>query len=267
VWDVPRTGNALTVDGSAGVRITCISRTGGLLDDREFVPGRDGTTVQIPAQTERIVAQCLGATDVARSGFGAISASAAPPGADAVTGWQAASMLMQAAGALFLARGAVLRSPRPVTPVRSGSRTNQTVIRASEVMRDETATETSLPVETEVVMILLDRLDTTAASHGDLAIACDGATLTTPPLRVDGGERRALLYQVTQVVDGAATITVSTASAVGWRVSGVVGLPGSAQEWAVRANGGVPEHLVPEGPLTPDGQVRIRLSLDAGKQA
>jgi hypothetical protein len=39
----------------------------------------------------------------------------------------------------------------------------------------------------------------------------------------------------------------------------VVGMPGSAQEWATDLQGKVPEHIVPDGPLTPDGSVSVRL--------
>jgi hypothetical protein len=262
VWDIPPAPATLKIRGTAGVRVTFLSRSGGVLDDRELVPGGQSANLPIPAKTERIIAQCLGNPPAVTpsgfgTGFGAISVSAASPGNVAATGWQAASMLMQAGASLLLARGASIRLPRAFTTTRSGIKTNQSVIRASEVMREETAVETSLPAQTGVVMVLLDRQDATAAQQGDFAIGCTGATLVTPPLAVAGGARRALLYQVSQLAEGASSITISTASAAGWRVSGVVGLPGLAQEWAVRANGGVPEHLVPEGPLTPDGEVTI----------
>ncbi|HKD78093.1 MAG TPA: DUF6603 domain-containing protein [Candidatus Angelobacter sp.] len=259
VWDLSPGVAALSLNGLAGVRLTFLSRSGGVLDDREFVPGRENTQVQIPAKSERVIAQCLGIPPTgAPQGFAAISASAAPPQQFAATGWQNASMLMQAGSSTFIARGAIVRLPRPFTVTRSGSKTNQTVIRASEVMRTEAAVETSFAIETGVVMLLLDRQDANASAAGDFSFACDGATLATP-LRVEGGNRLALLYQVTGIDQGATKIVVSSASASGWRVSGVIGLPGQAQEWAVRMNGGVPEHLVPEGPLTPDGQVIIRV--------
>jgi hypothetical protein len=270
VWDIPPGTSTLAVKGSAAVRLTFLSRSGGVLDDREFVPDANGTNLQIPPATERLVARCLGIPPVAKAypqGLGAISASAGPRGDFAVTGWQSASMLMQAGASILLGRGASVLLPRPFTALRSGLKTNQTVIRASEVMRGETAVQTTLAIETAVIMILLDRQDATAAANGDFAIAADGATLATPPLRVEGGNRRALLYQVAQVAASAASITVSTASATGWRLAGVVGLPGAAQEWAVRMNGGIPEHLVPEGPLTPDGQVILRFISNAGGPA
>jgi hypothetical protein len=270
VWDLPPGAATLALSGPAAVRLTFLSRSGGVLDDRELVPGAKSVNLPIPQKTERLVAQCLGNPPAAAAfpqGFGAISASAAPRSDFAVTGWQSASMLMQAGASIFLARGATVRLPRPFTVLRSGLKTNQTAIRASEVLRDETAAETALPVETGVVMLLLDQQDATAAAAGDFGIAADGATLSTPPLRVTGGTRLALLYPVEEVTKEATSITIAVASITGWRLSGVVGLPGQAQDWAVRMNGGVPEHLVPEGPLTPDGQVTIRFVSTPGGAA
>jgi hypothetical protein len=270
VWDLPPGTATLVISGTAAVRLTFLSRSGGVLGDLEFVPDGNRTNIQIPAAAERLVAHCLGNPPTTKTyprGFGAISASAAPRSDFATTGWQSASMLIQAGGSVFLGRGATVRLPRPFTRLRSGLKTNQTVIRASDVMRSETAVQTTLAIETGVIMILLDRQDANAAADGDFGIAADGTTLATPPLRVEGGNRRALLYQVAQVDPGAASITVSTASATGWRVGGVVGLPGSAQDWAVRMNGGIPEHLVPEGPLTPGGQINMRFISTAGGPA
>lgn len=261
VWDLPPGSASLSISGSAAVRLTFLSRSGGVLDDRELLPGSKGMTIAIPAKSERLIAQCLGTPPSAAAtpqGFGAISATAAPRSDYAATGWQSASMLMQAGVSVFLGRGCAVRLSRPFTTVRSGMKTNQTPVRASEAVRGETALQTQLAIETEVVMILLDQQDATAAEAGDFGIAADGATLATPPVVIAGGTRRALLYQVAQIDDGAASIIISTASVAGWNISGVIGLPGQAQDWAVRMNGGVPEHLVPEGPLTPGGQVIIK---------
>ena len=176
-------------------------------------------------------------------------------------------MLVQATNSIFLARGAAVRVPRPVAPVRAGQKTSQTVVRASEIMRDESGVETTLPLQTGVVMVLLDQNDATAAAAGDFSIAAEGATLQTPPLRVAGGNRRTLLYQVGPTTEGATELVVSVTSVSGWRVAGVIGLPGHAQEWAVRMNGGVPEHIVADGPLNADGQVTIRLLTPTGGPA
>ena len=36
-------------------------------------------------------------------------------------------------------------------------------------------------------------------------------------------------------------------------------MPGHAQEWATDLHGKVPEHIVPDGPLTPDGSISVRM--------
>jgi len=69
------------------------------------------------------------------------------------------------------------------------------------------------------------------------------------------------LYDVTGQKDE--TFTVAAASKRGWQISGVVGLAGKAQEWAVRMHGDVPERMIPDGPLTPDGMIRVRLARPA----
>ncbi len=108
-------------------------------------------------------------------------------------------------------------------------------------------------------MILLDLQDATASADGDLALSCQGATLSSNPIRILGGRRRALLYDVSDADRTANHITIGVASATGWRLSGVVGLSGRAQEWATALQGKVPEHIVPDGPLTPDGSISVRM--------
>ncbi|HEX3996132.1 MAG TPA: hypothetical protein VHX39_33590, partial [Acetobacteraceae bacterium] len=71
--------------------------------------------------------------------------------------------------------------------------------------------------------------------------------------------RRALLYDVSDADATAGHITVGVASVSGWRLAGVVGMPGKAQEWATDLQGKVPEHIVPDGPLTPDGSISVRM--------
>ena len=50
----------------------------------------------------------------------------------------------------------------------------------------------------------------------------------------------------------------------GWRVAGIIGLQGRAEEWARRLHGNVPEDMVPNGPLTPYGAVRMQLTGETG---
>jgi len=85
--------------------------------------------------------------------------------------------------------------------------------------------QTWLPANTSVVMIMLDQQDPTAATEGDLAIAATGAKLAAVPVRVGGGRRLALLYDVAALEPGSRLIGISVASATGWRLAGVVAMP------------------------------------------
>ena len=60
VWDIPLTAATLTISGSSGVRLTFLSRSGGVLDDREFVADAKGSNASVPSGTARLVAMCLG---------------------------------------------------------------------------------------------------------------------------------------------------------------------------------------------------------------
>jgi hypothetical protein len=144
-------------------------------------------------------------------------------------------------------------------PLRNRQSLSQTMIRVSDAVAAQIGTETWLPISIGVVMILLDLQDATATADGDLALSAQGATLSTNPIRILGGRRRALLYDVSDVDPTAGHITVGVASVTGWRLSGVVGMPGKAQEWATDLQGKVPEHIVPDGPLTPDGSISVRM--------
>jgi hypothetical protein len=113
-------------------------------------------------------------------------------------------------------------------------------------------------------MILLDRSDASAAEDGDIGIACDGATLATPPVVGSGGLRRALLYDVIERDPKASHISIAVASKTGWSLAGVIGLPGRAAEWSARLHGKVPPTLVASGALTASGQIVVQLSKSAG---
>ena len=96
----------------------------------------------------------------------------------------------------LLARGATLVFPQAQAPRRNRQAVSQTMVRVSEAIARQSGAATWLPPSTEVVMILLDQQDPAAASAGDLSLAVDGATLSSSPIRVLGGRRRALLYDV-----------------------------------------------------------------------
>ena len=186
-----------------------------------------------------------------------------------MTGWIASNQLPLVAAQTLLCRGGWIVLGRAHQSLRAGVATHLAVERAATAVDGVAAVQTWLPAGTGAVAVLLDQLDPTAAVNGDLGIAAEGGALSARPLRISGGQRVALVYDVT--VDAAATgaaatgaaapstvIGVSVASQAGWRLAGVAGLPGSAAEWAARWHGQVPESLVQDGPLSPDGQITVR---------
>jgi len=268
VWDVPlATGRRLLLSGTAAVRVSFLTGNGTLLQDAEIASPREEETT-FPANATMVAVSCLGrAPDSGvplSPSFGAVSAMAAPPGARAATGWQTGNVACQVGGSALLVRGGYLRLPAHALSFHFDQQIGQSAVKLSDVMIDQEGAETWLPASTSVLMVLLDAQEVTAAEEGDLAITVDGARPGSP-LRVTGGRRRAVLYDVLERVGQREFLTVAVASRRGFRLAGVVGLPGKAQEWATRLNGEVPAHLVPDGPLTPDGEVVARLAgLDGG---
>lgn len=267
LWNAPGNTPKITVTGNSAVRITCLDLAGSILMDQEFVNAKPNV-ISLPARTAMLAVSCLGnpaaGSYIRSQGFGIVSMSAAPSGNLAVVGWQAANLVFQAAPSTLLARGAVVLLSHTTTAIRGRQATTQSTIPASQALAASIGVETWLPSEINVVMVLLDQQDPSAADQSDLSIAAQALTLSQAPLIVTGGRRTTLLYDVEKVEPGVDHVSVSVASRSAWRVSGVVGLPGNAQEWATRMNGGVPEHLVPDGPLTPDGLIVVQFQTSPG---
>ncbi|UWZ84403.1 DUF6603 domain-containing protein [Occallatibacter riparius] len=264
VWDVPANlQNTLVITGDSAFRITFLTRGGSVLSDAEYPPAVS-TKIQIPPKCGMFSVECLGnlpaGVSARTSGFAAISFTAAPAGRKTVAGWQANNLLPQVGPTTLLSRGSCLVLPQTHIPLRERQAIAQTMVRAADAVAGQIGTETWLPTHIGAVMILLDLQDATSSDDGDLAISAQGATLASNPIRILGGRRRALLYDIAKIDPKAARIVIGVASTKGWRLSGVVGLPGNAQEWATDLQGKVPEHVVADGPLTPDGSVSIRLS-------
>lgn len=269
VWETSAPSYTLTLNGNAAVRVTMMNRAGQTIQDIETaVSGKKELPV---SGIEYIAITCLGSLPALEplpaDGEGAITFAASAGGASPAVGWQAGNLFPQVGGSCVLARGAALRFRKAYLPKYNRQPTTQSMIRISDALASQTGTETWLPVAVSVVMILLDQMDATAADAGDLGIACDGATLATPPITGSGGRRRALLYDVTARDEGATRISIAVASKSGWALSGVIGLPGRASEWAARLNGSVPPNLVPDGPLTPSGQITVQLTPVSGGAA
>jgi hypothetical protein len=238
VWDVPLDPKqTVTIAGQAVGRVTSLSRSGLPLEDSELSEGQ----IELPDGCAMVAVTCLGRTS------------------DGIAGWQTGNLMQQVGSSSLLGRRSLIVLPQAATTVKSQQVSAQAMVRMSDAMADQPGVETWLPVSTEVVGVILDVQDLCSAADGDLAIAVTGAELATPPVRAAGGRRKMLLYDVVKWDDNATHIIVSVASKNGARMAGVVGLSGKAQEWGARMNGGVPEHLVPDGASSPDGEVRVQI--------
>jgi hypothetical protein len=251
----------LVVSGDASIRVVFLDRAGRPVSDREHATAKE-LVIDIPAEAIEVAIACLGrapAVPPTAAGFAAVSFGLAPAGAYAVAGWQTGNVGDLVSVSTVLTRGAAVVLPSAVETTHKSQTATLGAVRISDVVRRQPAAETWLPRSATVVMLILDGQDPTAAAEGDLGIAVDDAVLATPPIPVGGGRRRALLYDVADFTGQRDYFRVSVASRAGWRLAGIAGLKGKAIEWANRFHGDVPERVVPEGPLTPDGSVLVRV--------
>jgi hypothetical protein len=139
------------------------------------------------------------------------------------------------------------------------------MIPLAQATLDQVAVQTYLPGSCTVVGVLLDAKAGGAIGPDTIAVAAEGATLKPSPIRVQGGDRTLLLYDVTPLASGAASqeipLTVSTSG--DFHLAGVVGMQGSAQTWGAELNGGILSHLVPDTPLSPGGLATLRFEMKA----
>jgi hypothetical protein len=258
VWELAGGAAAFEFAGGAAVRVVYLDRAGTILQDTEsLVSGTLASTV--PAGAEMAVFTCLGTvatTPKLRSGFGAVMSGVAPATGIAAAGWQVGNVFPQVGPSTILARGAVITLHKPLVATSNRQRTTLTMTELSAATAQQPGMETWLPKDTNVVMILLDRQDPTAASAGDLTIACPDATFAAPTIGA-GGNRTALLYDIVSKNAKASRVTVAVVSKAGWALAGVIGLHGRSAEWASQMHGSVPPSLIADGPLTPAGSVTV----------
>jgi hypothetical protein len=295
VWDLPGgwAGGRVEVSGDAGttVRVTCWSRAGGVLLDVERVVGDVPVSVVLPAKVLHVAVTCLGSVPtlsvlvesaalapqrgdtphglpqggqaVATPGLAGAKQSPrpvavlAPPGRIAATGWQSGSSVTLVAPHTALCRGGWVTGSTPATARRRRANRPLATARAGDVVRRSRVVETVLPIDTDVVAVLIDLADVAAADGGDLAVAVDGATCSAP-VEVAGRRQRMVLYDVTGRASGAEQLRVTVGSGSGWTLAGVVGLSGRASEWSTRFSTSIPDDLVPDGPLTDGGGCVVR---------
>jgi hypothetical protein len=271
LWEVPPgTRRVVILDGAAAARVTMLSGAGHVIDDREFAVAR-GHEIVLSDACEMLAVTCLGELSLSASGatakqdgaMGAVSLAFARAGTLPIVGWQSSNEVQQVGQRTYLARGAAVEISAAGAASKRGQRAIQGMVTLAAVLPGQQAVETLLPSAVSVLGILLDVQDACADDEGDLAVAVDGKRLVAAPLVVLGGRRKVLLYDL--ALDDAARpqphFAVAVASRAGLRLAGVLGMGGTAQEWAVRMNGQVPPNLVLDGPLVPHGEVRVRLVL------
>jgi hypothetical protein len=137
------------------------------------------------------------------------------------------------------------------------------LIALSEATVDQVAVQTYLPSSVNVVGVLLDAQAGGVIGPDTVAVAADNAMLNATPVRVQGGDRTLLLYDVTPPAAGTAQkeIVITVTSAGDFHLAGVLGIHGSAQTWGAELNGGILAHLVPDAPLSPGGLATIRFEM------
>ena len=247
VWDVPAGGGRtveLRVSGKGALRLTTLTVGGHLLEDRFLEPNGDGATAGLPA----------------RCGMVALTAAGAPAAEEPV-GWQLSNRLLQVSPFVLLARGACVRLGAPGAAWRRGEQTVQSRVSAAEAILDQPAVETRLRPGSGTVLVCLDGPPESSPGGREVRVAADGGELGAP-LELRAGRTLALLYPVERSEPEAPALVVAVAAANGWRLEGVVGLPGPPAQWAPGLGAGVPAGLVEDrrtaGP--PDVEVALATS-------
>lgn len=274
LWQLPETDEAgrarirLRLAGQGAVRVTWLDRHGEVVSDEERVAAQD-QAIAMPEGAAMLAVGCLGLVPGAREstaqrriGMADITRNWAQAGGVPAVGWQAGSQLVMVGAHTLLGRGASVTTSRPIEAGRRGL-LSAGLVRAGEVMARQNGVETRLPVDVSVVVIQLDALDVSAANDGDLAIACNGATLSAKPVVVTAGTRRTLIYDATPDEAGKKQgfIELSVGSRDAWRPAGVIGLPGDARGWGERLAASVPPELVAPHALSADGSVTVRFEV------
>jgi hypothetical protein len=241
VWAAPVGGIRFEGRGGGDVRVTTLSATGYLLDDREGQA--DQLSFDTHPHAARVVVTGLGTASAdVQPAMGAVSLAPRDDTRPA-TGWQTGTMLTQVAGDTLLGIGCAVLVPRKVAAPQPA--TTERRVQAGQVMSRVSGVQTLLPRDVEVVVVLLDELD--PAVSDDLVVTVgsghEGGGRLGEADEVWAGSRRCLVYAVTEHPD-LDRLVVSVASARAWRLAGIVGVHGDAAEWLGVLRGSPYPHLV-----------------------
>lgn len=269
VWELPAAQvAAMQIVSDMPVRVVFLTSAGTLLTDAEYANAAQ-LNLKVPDGSGMVAITGLGAVagaippGVADGAPGAVTTVLAPAGAMAVAGWQVGVHVAQTGANTMLGRGATLLLSQITGTTISQQAMSLGMIPLSQATVDQVAVQTYLPGSCTVVGVLFDAKAGGEIGPDSVAIAAAGATLNASPIRVQGGDRTLLLYDVAPLASGAApgefVITVSTAG--DFHLAGVVGAHGSAQTWGAELNGGILSHLVPDTPLSPGGLATLRFEM------
>jgi hypothetical protein len=244
-WSVPPGGGwRIALSGDAS-RVVALARGGDALLDVE-VSGE--FSAALPDRTVAVAVWSLGRAPASPPGpgFAALSLSAAPKPVFAV-GWQSESQLHVVGDRTALVRGARLKL--------SSATRDRGLVHATRLLATQPTTETTLPGAIDAVLLVGALSDPTAAARTDLVVGVTGGSVGAPSLFGSRTEEAAL-YPVT---DRGTELRIAVGSVTGYRLTGVVGLRGQPKELAARLHGTSLRGLVPDGPLTAGGSVRLRM--------
>jgi hypothetical protein len=231
VWTAPVGGGVFEGHGGGDLRVTTLSASGYVLDDREGPA--DQLRFETHAHADRVVVTGLGtASPGVDAALGAVSLVARDD-TEPAAGWQSGSVLTQVAGDTALGSGCAILLPCQVTAPQPAMLERR--ISAARLLRGLVGVQTLLPRDVDVMIVLLDEQDPDATD--DLVVTTGsgnpGEGSLGVPREVWDGTRRCLVYPVAErpTVD---RLAVAVASARTWRLAGVIGVKGDADEWAKR---------------------------------
>ena len=245
--------------GNQALRITAMSKSGDLIQDREFAADRNEW--ELPARTGRIAITGLGKTSMKNlkvaGTMAGITLSEAANGL-ALAGWQAHTQFVQTGRLSFLGRGCLVRTGAVQLTRRRGKIADYAVIEATELLQAQKTMTTYLPGDADIVVLHVTLEPDTR--ERDLAkalgLSVKGFKLKEPPAVFVNDKAALLAYEVIGFEpsrEGESHGRIATTTDEGWQVTGVMAMKGEKEAWLSRLSKGLISPLVENGPLTAAG--------------
>jgi large repetitive protein len=269
VWELPGSSTTtLRLSGSGAVRVTELSSAGTAIRDREFTVA-DALELTLAPACAMVAVSALGhSRELARrnrlarpSGkAGALALSAAAGGKTAVAGWQVGSHVAQVGPTTLLGRGSVITLAKPIGSNVRRHIAATGIVALSRATLDQEVVHTQLPATVTVVGVIVDRGTRRDLASADIVIQAEGAQLSGVR-QVEAGSRTAFLYDVKADARDAETIAVTVGLRSGLNLEGVFAGFGTTELWANTLAGTTLTQVVPDEPLSGEGELRVRLQI------